>query len=255
MSKPGDPVERHAVLISICNIDNSCGVRTTRPNREPVLVVTELTKVYGGRTLTIAVDYLSFTLGSGEIPALLGPNGAGTTITILMLLSTLSPMSGGIDCFGQSLELARETMLAQVGFASAYTKLRTYLTIHENLDVFGRLYELPRAERKAQCQELRARFRVRDLRQRIMAGLSAGEATCAMLAKAFLALPSVVLLDEPTASLNVKMFEQSLEGGLRPTRQRLGPGQQRCRRYRCRCMSCGGVAMAVGISRTTASTR
>ena len=75
--------------------------------QDPVLVVSELTKVYGGRTPTTAVDRLSFTLGAGEILGLLGPNGAGKTTTIQMLLSTLRPTAGRIEYFGQSLESAQ----------------------------------------------------------------------------------------------------------------------------------------------------
>jgi ABC-2 type transport system ATP-binding protein len=172
------------------------------PDRDSVLTVTELTKIYGGRKPTTAVDRLSFALGRGEILGLLGPNGAGKTTTIQMLLSTLKPTAGRIDYFGQSLETARETILARVGFASAYSKLPLHLTIDENLDVFGRLYGLSAADRKARSQELLTRFGVWDLRRRIMTGLSAGQTTRVMLAKAFLARPWIVLLDEPTASLD-----------------------------------------------------
>jgi ABC-2 type transport system ATP-binding protein len=171
-------------------------------DRNPVLVVTELTKIYGGRTPTTAVDRLSFRLGRGEILGLLGPNGAGKTTTIQMLLSTLKPTSGRIEYFGQSLDAAREITLAQVGFASAYSKLPLHLAIDENLDVFGRLYGLTASERKTRSRELLSRFGVWDLRHRTMAGLSAGQTTRVMLAKAFLARPRVVLLDEPTASLD-----------------------------------------------------
>ena len=132
-----------------------------------------------------------------------GPNGAGKTTTIQMLLSTLKPTSGRIEYFGQSLETAREAILARVGFASAYSKLPSHLTIDENLDVFGRLYGLsagrsqgpiPGAARRGSGSGTCAK--------RIMAGLSAGQTTRVMLAKAFLARPRVALLDEPTASLD-----------------------------------------------------
>ncbi len=171
-------------------------------DRVPILTVTELTKIYRGRKPTTAVDRLSFALARGEILGLLGPNGAGKTTTIQMLLSTLKQTAGRIDYFGQSLETARETILARVGFASAYSKLPLHLTIEENLDVFGRLYGVPATDRKARSRELLSRFGVWDLRRRIMTGLSAGQTTRVMLAKAFLARPWVVLLDEPTASLD-----------------------------------------------------
>ena len=174
----------------------------TESDRDPVLVVTELTKTYGGRKPVTAVDRLSFALGRGEILGLLGPNGAGKTTTIQMLMSTLTPTSGRIEYFGRSLETHREAILERVGFASAYSKLPLHLKIDENLDVFGRLYGLPAADRKARARALLERFGVWDLRKRTMAGLSAGQTTRVMLAKAFLARPRIVLLDEPTASLD-----------------------------------------------------
>jgi ABC-2 type transport system ATP-binding protein len=174
----------------------------TESDRDPVLTVTELTKTYGGKKPLTAVDRLSFALGRGEILGLLGPNGAGKTTTIQMLMSTLTPTSGRIAYFGRSLATHREAILEQVGFASAYSKLPMHLRIDENLDVFGRLYGLPAADRAARSRTLLERFGVWDLRKRTMAGLSAGQTTRVMLAKAFLARPRVVLLDEPTASLD-----------------------------------------------------
>jgi ABC-2 type transport system ATP-binding protein len=169
---------------------------------DPVLVVSELTKVYPGRPPTTAVDRLSFALGRGEILGLLGPNGAGKTTTIQMLLSTLKPTSGEIRYFGESLADARAEILAKVGFASAYSKLPRRLTVAENLGVFGRLYGLNSHERSERSRELLSRFGVWDLRRRQIEGLSAGQTTRVMLAKAFLARPRVALLDEPTASLD-----------------------------------------------------
>src|SRR3954464_10100159 len=98
-----------------------------KPDRDPVLVVTELTKTYGGRKPLTAVDRLSFSLGRGEILGLLGPNGVGKTTNIQMLMSTLKPTSGRIEYFGRSLETGREAILEQVGFASAYSKLPLHL--------------------------------------------------------------------------------------------------------------------------------
>jgi ABC-2 type transport system ATP-binding protein len=171
-------------------------------HQEAVLKVAELTKVYAGKAGAPAVDRLSFQLGRGEILGLLGPNGAGKTTTIQMLLSTLRPTSGRIEYFGQSLETARAAILARVGFASAYSKLPLHLTIEENLDVFGRLYGMPARERRERRRNLLERFGVWDIRERMMVGLSAGQTTRVMLAKAFLSRPRVVLLDEPTASLD-----------------------------------------------------
>src|SRR6516225_4220095 len=167
-----------------------------------VLAVTELSKVYRGRKPVTAVDHLTFELGRGEILGLLGPNGAGKTTTIQMLLSTLKPTTGRIEYFGNSLAQDRESILALVGYASAYSKLPSHLAIEENLDVFGRLYGMPGHARRERTKELLARFGVWDLRRRTMAGLSAGQTTRVMLAKAFLARPRIALLDEPTASLD-----------------------------------------------------
>jgi ABC-2 type transport system ATP-binding protein len=167
-----------------------------------VLTVTELAKVYRGRKPVTAVDHLTFELGRGEILGLLGPNGAGKTTTIQMLLSTLKPTAGRIEYFGKSLAQDRDSILALVGYASAYSKLPLHLAIEENLDVFGRLYGMPSHARKERTKELLTRFGVWDLRRRTMAGLSAGQTTRVMLAKAFLARPRVALLDEPTASLD-----------------------------------------------------
>ncbi len=168
----------------------------------PVLEVGDLTKVFRGRKPVTAVDHISFELGRGEVLGLLGPNGAGKTTTIQMLLSTLKPTSGRIAYFGKSLDRDREAILARVGYASAYSKLPTHLAIEENLDVFGRLYGMSASERKERIKELLTRFGVWELRRRTMAGLSAGQTTRVMLAKAFLARPRIALLDEPTASLD-----------------------------------------------------
>ena len=167
-----------------------------------VLTVTELTKVYRGRKPVTAVDHLTFELRRGEILGLLGPNGAGKTTTIQMLLSTLKPTTGRIEYFGNSLAQDRESILALVGYASAYSKLPSHLAIEENLEVFGRLYGMPGHARKERTKELLTRFGVWDLRRRTMAGREAGQTTRVMLAKAFLARPRVALLDEPTASLD-----------------------------------------------------
>jgi ABC-2 type transport system ATP-binding protein len=119
-----------------------------------------------------------------------------------MLLSTLAPTSGAILYGGRSLATDRERILTKVGYASAYSKLPAMLSIEENLDVFGRLHGLGRAERAARARELLGRFGMWDERRRTMSGLSAGQTTRVMLCKAFIARPEIVLLDEPTASLD-----------------------------------------------------
>jgi ABC-2 type transport system ATP-binding protein len=167
-----------------------------------VLVVTDLTKVYSGRPPVTAVDRLSFALQQREVLGLLGPNGAGKTTTIQMLLSALKPTAGAISYFGRPLDSARGEILGRVGFASAYSRLPGRLTVAENLDVFSRLYGVPRHERKPRIQELLTRFGVWDVQGRSVERLSSGQVTRVLLAKAFVARPRVVLLDEPTASLD-----------------------------------------------------
>jgi ABC-2 type transport system ATP-binding protein len=119
-----------------------------------------------------------------------------------MLLSVLKPTSGRITYFGTPLDRGCTDVLKPVGYASGYSRLPPRLTVEENLDVFARLCGLARDDRRARISALLASFGVLNLRRRLMLGLSAGETTRVLLAKAFLARPSVVLLDEPTASLD-----------------------------------------------------
>ncbi len=150
----------------------------------------------------IAVNDVSFELKRGEILGLLGPNGAGKTTTIQMLLGTLTPTAGSIVYFGKEFAQNRCQTLQRVGYASAYSKLPGKLTVYENLDIFGRLYGLSRDERQRHIARLLEIFGIADLRNKMVRGLSAGQMTRAILAKAFLPSPEIILLDEPTASLD-----------------------------------------------------
>lgn len=175
-----------------------------------VLVVDSLTKSFPGAggwfskptRPFVAVDGISFELGEGEILGLLGANGAGKTTTIQMLLSTLTPTSGSIKYFGKELAQHRSEILQHVTFASTYVKLPGRLTAWENLDVFGRLYGIPHNTRIERINKYLKLFGLDHLRDKEAVVMSAGEATRLMLAKAFIAHPRVVLLDEPTASLD-----------------------------------------------------
>lgn len=149
-----------------------------------------------------AVSDVSFSIHEGEILGLLGPNGSGKTTIIHMLLSTLTPTSGSISYFGKNLLTDRSAILQHVGFASTYVKLPPRLTIIDNLDVYGRLYGLSHARRIEKIEHYLRFFGMWHLRTKEVGVLSAGEATRVMLAKAFLADPKIVLLDEPTASLD-----------------------------------------------------
>lgn len=166
-----------------------------------VLVVHELKKRYPGKSTSDAVAGISFGLRRGEILGLLGPNGAGKTTTIQMLLGTLLPTSGSISYFGQDLATRRSEILARVGYGSAYNSLVWRLTVQENLEVFGRLSGL-RDRRRERITELLARFGMLEHRKKPMSALSAGQRTRVVLCKAFLHSPEIVLLDEPTASLD-----------------------------------------------------
>lgn len=167
---------------------------------DPVLSVTKLKKAYSKKTLLIAVDEISFDLKPGEILGLLGPNGSGKTTTIQMLLGTLTPTSGSIAYFGADFFKNRSEVLQHVSFASAYTSLPFILTVEENLKCFGHLYGIRDAMTKA--KPLLERFGIYDKRKEKVSSLSAGQITRLMLVKAFFTDPKIVLLDEPTASLD-----------------------------------------------------
>ncbi len=164
------------------------------------LSVKKLTKVYGKKKPFTAVDGISFDLKPGEILGLLGPNGSGKTTTIQMLLGTLTPSSGSILYFGKEFEKNRSEILKSVSFASTYTSLPHVLTIRENLKCYGLYYEIEDVEAKTDL--LLERFGILDKKNQSVSSLSAGQITRLMLVKAFFTNPKIVLLDEPTASLD-----------------------------------------------------
>ncbi len=165
-----------------------------------VLSVTNLKKTYGKKKPFHAVNGISFDLKSQEILGLLGPNGSGKTTTIQMLLGTLTPTEGSIVYFGKDFLQNRTEILQHVSFASTYTSLPFVLTVEENLKFFARLYCMSDALERA--KPLLNRFGIYDKRKEKVSSLSAGQITRLMLVKAFFIDPKVVLLDEPTASLD-----------------------------------------------------
>lgn len=175
-----------------------------------ILSVENLTKIFGTKKFWFrksepeftAVNNISFNLLQGEILGFLGPNGAGKTTTISMLLGVMSPSSGQIKYFGKKLETNRSDILQDVSFASTYVRLPGRLTIYENLDVYARIYSMGLAERQEKIGKFLKFFDLWELRNRDTGSLSAGQTTRVMVVKAFLANPKVVLLDEPTASLD-----------------------------------------------------
>jgi ABC-2 type transport system ATP-binding protein len=175
----------------------------------PVLTVRNLTKTFSSgfwpftkkRTYT-AVNDISFELNKGEILGFLGPNGAGKTTTIQMLLGTLMPSRGAISYFGADFAKHRIAALKKIGYASGYDKLPARITVADNLDIVGRIHGIPQPRRAQQIEKLLRFFGIWDKRDESTGSLSAGQATRVMLAKAFIADPEIVLLDEPTASLD-----------------------------------------------------
>jgi ABC-2 type transport system ATP-binding protein len=181
------------------------------PSSKPILIVDSLVKIFEPRGFFIrkspqpsftAIDHISFTIEPGEIVGLLGPNGSGKTTTMQMLLGTLTPTDGRIEYFGKDFATHRSEILQEIGFASSYLKLAPRLTIWENLDVFGRLYGLDHKERADAIEKFLKFFDMWKIRSKEVGVLSAGQTTRVMLTKAFLARPKLVLLDEPTASLD-----------------------------------------------------
>lgn len=164
-----------------------------------VLEVRNLTKKFDTFT---AVSDISFELSPGEVLGVLGPNGAGKTTTIQMLLSTMTCTSGSIRYFGKDFFTHRSEILQKVSFASTYVRLPSRLSIYENLDIYGQLYGVSYADRVMRMEKLLKFFGIWDIRYRESGALSAGQMTRVMLVKAFLSYPAVVLLDEPTASLD-----------------------------------------------------
>lgn len=180
-----------------------------------VLQVENLTKTFTSgiwpfkkSSIYTAVNHISFQLNAGEILGFLGPNGAGKTTTIQMLLGTLTPTSGSIQYFGKDFVYHRRAILKKIGYASGYDKLPARLTVIENLDIIGRIYGLTHLYRQQKIARLLQVFRLWELRNRPAGGLSAGQMTRLMLAKAFIADPEIVLLDEPTASLDPDVAQE-----------------------------------------------
>lgn len=162
-----------------------------------VLSVRDLRKVYGS---TVAVDGISFDVGRNEIVGLLGPNGAGKTTTINMILGVLEPGAGTIRIEGLDIMTHRSQALERTNFAGVYAPLPGNLTVAQNLRIFGMLYGVPHLSDRIEV--LLQQFdlvRLRDVKSGV---LSSGEQTRLCLAKAMLNRPRLLLLDEPTASLD-----------------------------------------------------
>ncbi len=147
-----------------------------------------------------AVDEVSFQVDHGEIVGLLGPNGAGKTTTINMVLGILQPSAGRIEIEGIDIGRQRSRALAHTNFAAVYATLPGNLTVWQNLRFFGLLYDV--AALDARIETLLAELDLQPLRHTRCGLLSSGEQTRLALAKALLNSPRLLLLDEPTASLD-----------------------------------------------------
>lgn len=161
------------------------------------LEVKNLTKKFADFT---AVDNISFSIKEGEILGLLGPNGAGKTTTIQMLLGVLTPTFGEVVYFGKNLNQYREEILEQVNFSSTYTNFPWDLSVKEVFTYISYLYTIE--DRKKRLEKIFSIFRLENLFDKQIHQLSAGQLTRVNLAKAFINFPKVLLLDEPTASLD-----------------------------------------------------
>jgi ABC-2 type transport system ATP-binding protein len=162
----------------------------------PVLEVSNLTKRYGEFT---AVDDVSFRVEPGETLGVLGPNGAGKTTTIHMILGLVTPTAGTVSILGRDPHHDRGA-LEQVAFTATYVSLPQTLTIRENLRVFSKMYGL--VDPEPRIDHLLERLGASHLADRPTRHLSSGQSTMAHVAKSLLASPRLLLLDEPTASLD-----------------------------------------------------
>ncbi len=156
-----------------------------------------LTKEYGSLR---AVDNISFSVDRGQIVGLLGPNGAGKSTTINMILGILQPTSGVVEIFGKNMAGHRSVISQDINFAAVYAHMPPNLTVYQNLRVFGLLYSVRNL--KQRLSDLLREFNLTEFAH-IKAGLlSSGEMTRLSLAKAVINDPHLLLLDEPTASLD-----------------------------------------------------
>ena len=149
---------------------------------------------------TLAVNNISFKINKGTIIGLLGPNGCGKSTTIGMMLGLIKPTSGTVVINGQNIENNRTSLLEKMNFISPYIELPKKLTVEENLKVYGRLYGVKNLEGK--ISEIMEKLNLTEFKKRKTGELSSGQKNRVSLAKALINDPEILLLDEPTASLD-----------------------------------------------------
>lgn len=200
-----------------------------------MLSVAGLRKEFGE---TVAVDGVSFDVGRGEIVGLLGPNGAGKTTTINMILGLLEATAGTITIEGEEIIRHRARALERTNFAAAYTPLPGNLTVRQNLKVFGLLYHV--GDLSGRIEQLLDQFQLRRFRDVKCGLLSSGEQARVSLAKAMLNKPHLLLLDEPTVSLDpataadvrvmIRAFAEEKTGGVLWTSHNMHEVEEVCDR-------------------------
>jgi len=183
---------------------------------DPVIELHEVVKRYDD---VLAVDNVSFSVERGSVCALLGGNGAGKTTLLAMLLGLLLPTSGRIALLGTDMLRHRYRVLERVNLSSPYVDLPQRLTVRENLTVYARLYGVGAAGKRVEM--LAGQFDITRFLERPYGTLSAGQRTRVALAKALLNHPEVLLLDEPTASLDPDTAD-TIRGYLNDYRQESG---------------------------------
>jgi len=149
---------------------------------------------------TLAVKNMSFKISKGQTIGLLGPNGCGKSTTLGMLLGLIKPTSGSVLINGKNMEINRTELLQKMNFISPYIELPKKLTIEENLKVYGRMYGVKNLKDK--IIELTEKLNLTEFKKRKTGELSSGQKNRVSLAKALINDPEILLLDEPTASLD-----------------------------------------------------
>jgi ABC-2 type transport system ATP-binding protein len=186
------------------------------PHAPAVIDVRNLCRRFGA---VAAVDDISFSVSAGSVTGLLGANGAGKTTTIAMLLGLLLPSSGTVSVLGEDMLRHRYRVLGRMNFSSPYFDLPQRLTVRQNLKVYARLYGVRRvADRIA---TLALELELEAFLDRSFRGLSAGQKTRVLMAKAMINEPELLLLDEPTASLDPESADR-IRGYLESYRDRTG---------------------------------